>query len=529
MEIHDHIRVLWRGRWLIVLAMVLAGGSALFLSSRATPQFVATASVFVGPRTIDDAAVAIEELAFSRELLGSYADMFRRLPIAERVVEDERVPIGPSELRDRIDTRIVPGTRTIEASVTDRDPARAQRLANRLVNAFVAEIQSSFGHGSAPVSVLEEALRPMSPTSPRPIRDGVLGWLLGAMVGVGGAYVLDRMDTRIRGRHDVRSVLEGTPVVGSIPQDSALERLDLSAALLEGPGAEAFRQLRTNLLHFNADKPLRAVLVTSPLPEAGKTTVAANLALSFGIAGLRTLLIEADLRRPVLQGADGRAGLSEVLSRGMRVQEVLRIMDPPTLAVIAAGEMQPNPSELLGSQIMVDTLREAAEMADFVVIDAPPLLPVADAGVLAPWVDGVVLVLRAGRTTNASARAAAEAVNAVGGRLLGVVLNGTTRESRYADYAHYYDYYWSAHAPRRERRAAAWSQAPGSGRQGRRSVPDGEPADVPPRGRALVQSREPVVPSGTRDSAGDEAAADAAGSEDGIRVWRGRRSGRGSP
>ncbi|MCL6649835.1 MAG: CpsD/CapB family tyrosine-protein kinase [Chloroflexi bacterium] len=209
------------------------------------------------------------------------------------------------------------------------------------------------------------------------------------------------------------------------------------------PFAEAFRHLRTNLLYLSPDRPLRLLLVTSPGPEEAKSTVAVNLAAAMAQAGRRVWLVEADLRKPALAwtlGPEGTLGLTDLLVDGVPVDRALQGTEVDNLWFVPSGTIPPNPAELLGSQKMRALLEEARGGADAVVIDAPPVLPVTDAAVLAPNVDGVLLVVWLGHTPREAARRARERLAAVGARVVGVVVHGVEagRRDGYYYYSRYY-------------------------------------------------------------------------------------------
>lgn len=445
MELRDYLRILWGRRWLIVLCMAVAAASALVFSARMTPQYAATAKVFVGPRTVeqDDAAGAfLSELTASQQYVTSYAEMLKSRPLAEIVVQRTQAPITPSELAERTETKIVPDTRLIEVTVTDPSPARAETYVNQMVDAFVKDEGGVFGGGSPiTASVLEQAIRPTDPVSPKPVQNGIIGGLLGLMLGVGVAFLLEQLDTTLRNKEDVEKILAPTPVVATIPlSPNARERTIFIETDATSPQAEAIRILRTNIQFFSVDRPINRVLVTSPFAGDGKTTVSTNLSAGMAALGSTVLLIETDLRKPVLTkyfGGPESPGLSDVLSGQATLSEAIRRTRIPNLSVIVAGPTPPNPSELLGSERMADLINTVSSMVDIVILDTPPALPVTDASVLAPHTDGVILVVRAGQTHAHKALDVVKNFERLDVRVLGVAINGVDREM---DGGYYYRY-----------------------------------------------------------------------------------------
>ncbi|MFY9714068.1 MAG: CpsD/CapB family tyrosine-protein kinase, partial [Microbacterium sp.] len=239
-------------------------------------------------------------------------------------------------------------------------------------------------------------------------------------------------DRRIRPTDDVEQRL-GVPVVGMLPRvddltgDHRLVDVDATKSDRRGGFAvrEALRVLRTNLQFMDVDHPPRIIVVTSALPGEGKSTVAANLAMTLAAAGSSVVLIDGDLRRPTVSktlGLSGGAGVTDVLAGRAAVEDVAQRVPNSSLIVLTAGTIPPNPSEVLGSERMHQLLRDLAVHAT-VIVDAPPLLPVTDGAVLTHQADGALLVVSAGKTTYDVVERALGALEKVRGRMLGVVLN----------------------------------------------------------------------------------------------------------
>lgn len=209
------------------------------------------------------------------------------------------------------------------------------------------------------------------------------------------------------------------------------------------PAAEAFRVLRTNLQFMGLDRPLASLVITSAGPEEGKTLTAANLAVAFAQSGQRVVLVDADLRRPMVHRTFGLShglwrGLTSVLTSAADLGSVLAQTPVEGLRVLPSGPIPPNPAEMLGSQRMRHLMAALLEQFDLVVYDTPPVLAVADAPILAAVSDGTLLVVRANKVSHPLARRAHEALSAVKARVLGVVLDGVPGRAR----SGYYDYHY---------------------------------------------------------------------------------------
>lgn len=331
-----------------------------------------------------------------------------------------------------------------------------QRTFDNLQSEFqLARIAESVDGGR--VQSIDEATLPTFAISPNRKRAIFYSSLVGFMMGVALAFGLDRLDDSVKSPDELRDQME-LPMLGLIPAIRAERGVrrataDATAARLithadpRSPVAEAYRSMRTNLAFARTQQSPQAIVVASPGPSDGKSTTAANLAITFAQQGQRTLLIDADLRRAVLHKAFnvGRSpGLAELIIGETTFDDVVHDTGVPNLALIASGRFPPNPAELLGSARMQEILHEAKARFDVVLLDSPPLLAVTDAAVLSTMVDGVALVIRAERTKRDAVRRAIGHVRSVRGRLLGAVLNGVDMRSGayYGSYGHYYYSYY---------------------------------------------------------------------------------------
>lgn len=303
--------------------------------------------------------------------------------------------------------------------------------------------------------VIAPAKTPTAPVSPRPTRDAAAGGLVGLFFSSGLVLLREQLDDRFRSTADVERAL-GLPILAQLPFDDDSARVpDRLATVDRSQGAlsEAVRSLRTTIRYTALDRPVKTLVITSALPGEGKSMVSANLAASCAEAGLRTVLIGADLRRPRLSALFGISNRSpgltnavvglngvghgtgsepDVLGDGGRTssttarpQGVGALVAKPirNLAFLPPGPIPPNPAELLGSQRMQEVLVELAANSQLVIVDTPPVLPVTDAAVLSAQVDGVILVVVMNETRQSSALQAKAILEATNARLLGVVLN----------------------------------------------------------------------------------------------------------
>ncbi len=292
----------------------------------------------------------------------------------------------------------------------------------------------------ARVVVEERATVPADPVVPQPAQNIALGLLIGALSGIGLAFLRDALDNTIKDQATLERI-SGSGMVGAIPVDKT--RVHETAIQFETENsaiAESFRKLRTNLQFLAVDHPPRVILVTSSLPNEGKSTTAVNIALALAESGHTVLLLDGDMRRPTIHKCldiVGSVGLSTVLSGGTSVDEALQESKFPRLTVLAAGASPPNPSELLGSLVAKSLLNELSTRFDYIIIDTAPLLAVTDAAVLAANCDGTLMMARFGRTKRDQLAQSVRILDDVGAKLLGAVLTMTPARRRGSSYYHY--------------------------------------------------------------------------------------------
>ncbi|MCX5060164.1 MULTISPECIES: polysaccharide biosynthesis tyrosine autokinase [unclassified Streptomyces] len=443
MDLRGYLKVLAR-RWpTILICLVLGIGTAETVIALSTPVYAARTQLFVATRSGVDTAELNQGQSFSQARVQSYAAIVATRQVTEPVVRELRLKYTPEQLATRITAEAPLNTVLINITVRDTVPARAARIADAVAEHFAAVVEEletpkkaaaspkkASGHPASPVSlgVTEQANVPKRPMSPNKLLDLAAGVLGGLLLAAALVALREALDTTIK-TSDGLAELTSLPVLGSIPFDkgAAQRRVAMDTASTSAR-AEAFRKLRANLQFTQVDDRPTVIVVTSPVPGEGKTTTSVNLALSLADAGMRTCLIDADLRRPSVAPTFGlveAAGLTTVLIGQARVEDVTQ-QAGGRLAVLTSGPVPPNPTELLSCGRMAEVLRELAESYDVVIVDSAPLLPVADTIGLAPFADGVLLVVRASKTGRDQIRDAAESLSRTGVRILGAVFSMST-------------------------------------------------------------------------------------------------------
>ncbi len=344
----------------------------------------------------------------------------------------------------------------IEYSVLKRDAESNRQLYQDLLQRL-KEAGVSAGLRSSNIRVVDVARTPSNPITPNVRRNVALGFMLGLGLGIGLAFLLESLDNTVRDMDEV-SAISTLPALGTIPlqlSSNGHSRKLLKTTMDEKSGspslvtylrpksesAEAYRALRTSILLSAFGAPPKVVLVTSALPQEGKTTISANSALVLAQRGRRVLLVDADLRRPGLEKIFGLrpcGGLSTLISGVDKLEDVLLpFAAVPNLWILPAGPIPPQPAELLSSTVMKDYIARWRNEFDHIIIDTPPCLSVTDAVVLSPEADRVILVARSGQTTKPALRRACGLLLQVNAKVMGIVLNALNLHS--AD-GYYYSY-----------------------------------------------------------------------------------------
>ncbi|HYF12225.1 MAG TPA: polysaccharide biosynthesis tyrosine autokinase [Actinomycetota bacterium] len=513
-QLREYLAILRARRWTVLITASITVFAAMFVSLRMTPMYASTSKVLVKPPTSTEqllgaAPAATLEIETEREVASSLA-------VAAIAADEMRSTLEAEELLDHLDVSVPTDTQVVSITYTDPNPLVAQQVAQTFADAYLAfkrrealkatdaaqesiqeritvlqrqidraeftadhakknsaaatraenivslltgqmtllrnDLSSLTTLDLDPGAILQPALLPQAPSSPNHVQNGGLGIFVGLALGIGFAFLRERLDDRLRGGEDLQEQL-GVPTLIVIPKmlewrDRRRPRL-VTLEQPRGAATEAYKTMRTSILFNAARSDLKTLMVTSATAGEGKTTTAANLAVVLAQAGKRVILVSADLRKPRIESffsaedeaAAAEHGLSAILMGDATLQEAIVDTEVEGLWLLACGPIPANPAEMAQSSAMGTLLESLRVAADFTIVDTAPSLVVTDALAMAPHVDGILYVASAGSTDRQTVARARTQLEQVGGRIVGGVLNGfdTSKGSAYgsADGYHY--------------------------------------------------------------------------------------------
>ena len=513
-----YITIVLRHWWLLVLAVALASAAAYVLSKRQSPIYQATTSLIVG-QTIQNIDLTSRDIQISQQLALVYADMARRQPVLQAVVDTLDLGITWQALKSQVSVHLKEDIHLLEISAEGPSPEAAQAIANELtrqlillsptalenqepdtnkifvrerleklrtriregqekleeleaavvvaesatdvrmlqdeihlLEGFISDWESNYAQllaltnwdeSANYLAVIEPAQAPPYPVKPNLRLNMLVAAVLGVAFALGIIFVLEYLDDTLKTAEDIANELNMTPlgavahIRGKNYPEKLITRHDPFAQI-----SESYRIIRSNIQFVSVDGVYKTIMVTSARPGEGKSTLAANLAIAMTQAGNRTIIVDADLRQPTqheIFQTSSRRGLTDLLrSSEADIEAYLTETSVAGLKLLASGELPPNPSELLGSQRMAQLISKLMQLADIIVFDSTPAINVADTAVLSNRVDGVVLLIEAGRTHRTLVKQATLNLERAGATVLGAVLNRvSSRDGRYPAWRHH--------------------------------------------------------------------------------------------
>ncbi len=446
MDLQAYLHAVAR-HWLVVLIAVVAGAcAALFFGAQTTPQYTSSVTFYLSTPPAAAAGNALSADQVTQRRIVSYIELVKSERMASLVLSDTGLSGTPKSISRDISATTPPNTVLLNVTASGSSSQRADKIV-AAVSKNLAPLIKTLEHGSPRTTTLVNIVSGPSTittkVSPRRQLDLGVGLLLGVAVGVALAVARDRS-----GASDQAGLATSDPLsLARIPFDPAARKFPLIVnGQLHSARAEAYRQLRTMLQYIEDGQTPKVIAVTSAVSNQGRSSTAVNLAIAFAQAGRSTLLIEGDLRRPRAAqylGVTATMGLTDILRDQVALEDALCSTDSPGLTLLPSGSMPVNPSELLNTAAMARLIDSLREKFDVVLMDTPPLLPVADAAVLSRLADAVIVTVRYRKLKDSELAAALSTLSAVNATVAGTVLTMIPKrdlaDSRYRSHEKFTD------------------------------------------------------------------------------------------
>lgn len=434
MELTRYFRILRQHLWIIIACPLLAALAAGIISLALPPIYEAHVSLYVRPaQPIAGSDPTVAGLT-ADAVLATYADWMTQRPILNSVISQLGLGMRPEDLAKEI--KVTPQTNTLllDVAVQDTSPARARDIANQLVTDFTEAVNqaqtapTSSSPASDKLIVTSPAVLPDQPVLPNKTLNVAIAFAAGLLVAIGLTFLLDYLDQTIKSDDLLIERLGLIPIghIAYMPTAKA-KQSELVALDPHSPSSESFKALRTSMLFSAIDRQLKTVVITSAELGEGKSRTAANLAIALAQAGHKTLLIDADFRRPSQHRLFGKVrniGLSNLIIHDATERDAITSLENvPNLWILPSGPRPPNPSELLGSARMMELMSALTHQFAYLIIDTPPVNAVTDASILAASASATILIVEHGKTTWQALAHAKQMLDRVKANIIGVVIN----------------------------------------------------------------------------------------------------------
>lgn len=442
----------------VLFALAGLAGTMLFI----TPQYQANATMIVNTRQDVNANVTSDQINSAQKLVATYSIIIKSDTVLDQVIRNLGLTLSYDELAEKVEVSAVDSTQVMRISVTDPNPESARRMCEEITRVAPDTIMETVEAGS--VKVISEARAGVDPVSPNKKMNTAIAGLLGMVLVVGILVLRQLLNNTLQTDEDIQRQL-GLTVLGVIPlvnrpgekknkksKPGQPRKLPPMVGKSDVPFnfTESYKSLRTNLNFIAVSSECKTIIVTSAIAEEGKSGVSINLATSLAESGKRVILIDCDLRKPIVHrylrlNTKRNHGLTGVLSGTTNLADAIITSSEFGMHVLTSGAIPPNPAELLGSNKMRTLVQKLAEVYDYVILDTPPVSVVTDAAVVGSYTDGALLVVRQGFADTETVQLAKRNLEATKVRIIGAVLNEfdakTTGKS--SAYAYSYDYAYS--------------------------------------------------------------------------------------
>ena len=437
MELLKYLKILWRRKNIIAVTAIVTVGVVAIGTLMKPPVYRSSAILRILTATSGSTSWVEYNITYTDRLMNTYATIVTSSPMIEEVRQRLHLDASP-----HIEVETLPNTELLQITAEDTNPTTARDIANTAAEILIDQSKTLAGGTTKrayALSIIEPALAPRNPSEPDWMVNIGLGFIVGLAGGIGLSFIIENLDTTLYATQQIGEV-SVLPILGEIPRSKKTP----SAPLFESnsPQEEAFCRLRTNLFAGKHARTSKTLLIASPEPKEGKSTVVANLAFAIARADQKVIVVDGDLRKPVqhkLFNLPNESGLSDLLMQGTTLEEALHETAIPDLYVLTSGSPVPNPVELLGSPEMNRLLEHLKQQFDWTLLDTPAFVAVADAATLASMVNGVLLVVEQAQTREEVLKATQQQLDIIKVNPLGIVVNKALQINDHYHYYHAYD------------------------------------------------------------------------------------------
>lgn len=460
-SLSEILKLLFRQLKLIAICIIL--GLCIFYikySCFTSPTYTASVQLYVSSGD-DTSSTKLNDLTYAQKVVTTYIGFLQTKTFFKQVSEECGLNYGPDQLKAMTTIQTVNNTEIFQISVTSTSAQDSYKLVKTMQDIAPNHIKSI--KDKTIISVVDPVVLPMGPSGPNIRTNTIVGGFLGFTFSVLFVLLIEIFDIKVKNQEDIRKRYE-IPLIGAIPNFNLNNRKkyfffklfpfvtkarrfrSLNRTVKEESKFlinEAYNSLRTNLRFTVRKEGCKKIIISSPLPDDGKSTTSTNLAITIAQTGAKVLLLDCDLRKGMLHKffkIKSAPGISDALSGIMGEKDVIQYTNYENLDVITMGEAPPNPTELLGSIQMDELIKRLEKNYDYIIIDSPPVNVVSDSLSLVKLVDGVVIVVREGITTHPNITAAVNKYKFIGANILGIVINGTNVAQNNKTNSNYYYY-----------------------------------------------------------------------------------------
>lgn len=421
MDIQEFISII-RSKLQVILAAALLFSVVAGIVSYGLlkPQYNTFSTLMVGQPLGYGQQIQYTDILLNQKLVSTYGEIAKSRLVAQEVIDSMRLALTYEELAQKISVTLIKETEIIKLNVTDTDPQMAAKLSNKLADVFMRHVSNIMKLDN--IKVIDKAVPPLKPISPKPILNISIACVLGLIFSTLFFILKESFRKTIKTAEDLEKHLK-LPLMGIIAFNKSDNIYDGS---IKNIRSEEFRMLRMNIQFAGIDNKIKSLLVTSIEPGEGKSTVVMNLAYSLAFADLKVLVIDCDLRRPSIHdytGLNNDQGLTTVLVGGIDFRQAVNSKKDRPFDILTSGPIPPNPTELLGSKRMSKLLAQVQENYDMVLLDSPPAALVTDAPILSSFAGGVLIVCSAGHAEVSKVKQIVALLEKANANILGVLLN----------------------------------------------------------------------------------------------------------